>query len=73
MLVSSSNPVRAVDVIVDELDMGNLGFGGVQPEATGRVAYHPATRPRCGDGCRRLTRVLLVISRSSTAPIARRS
>ncbi len=36
MLVSSSNPVRAVDVIVDELDLGNLGFGGVQPEATGR-------------------------------------
>jgi len=26
----------------------NLGFGGVQPDATGRVAYHPATRPRCG-------------------------
>ncbi len=48
MLVSSSNPVRAVDVIVDELDLGNLGFGGVQPDATGRVAYHSATRPRCG-------------------------
>ena len=32
--VRSSNPVRAVDVFVDELDLGNLGFGGVEPEAT---------------------------------------
>jgi hypothetical protein len=31
--VRSSNPVRAVDVFVDELDLGNLGFGGVEPEA----------------------------------------
>src|ERR1700721_201333 len=37
------NPVRAIDVFVDELDLGGLGFDGVEPEATGRPAYHPAT------------------------------
>src|SRR2546430_1230148 len=37
------NPVRAIDVFVDELDLAGLGFGGVEPEATGRPAYHPAT------------------------------
>ena len=37
------NPVRAIDVFVDELDLAKLGFGGVEPEATGRPAYHPAT------------------------------
>ena len=35
--------VRAIDVFVDELDLAKLGFGGVEPEATGRPAYHPAT------------------------------
>jgi len=37
------NPVRAIDVFVDELDLAGLGFGGIEPEATGRPAYHPAT------------------------------
>ena len=32
-----------IDVFVDELDLGKLGFGGFEPEATGRPAYHPAT------------------------------
>ena len=31
--------VRAIDFFVDELDLGELGFGGVQPHATGRPAY----------------------------------
>src|SRR5260370_37976065 len=39
--VSEENPVRVVDVFVDELDMGALGFEGVVPEATGRPGYHP--------------------------------
>jgi transposase len=30
------NPVRVIDVFVDELDLGKLGFGGVDPKATGR-------------------------------------
>jgi transposase len=38
--LGEDNPVRAIDAFVDELD---LGFGGVEPEATGRPAYHPAT------------------------------
>jgi hypothetical protein len=41
--VGDDNPVRAIDVFVDELDLGELGFGGVEPRATGRPAYHPAT------------------------------
>lgn len=40
--VTEENPVRVVDVFVDELDMGALGFEGVNPAATGRPAYHPA-------------------------------
>ena len=41
--ISDDNPVRAIDVFVDELDLANLGFDGMEPEATGRPAYHPAT------------------------------
>ena len=41
--LGEDNPVRAIDVFVDELDLAKLGFGGVEPEATGRPAYHPAT------------------------------
>src|SRR6187397_1670366 len=40
--LSEDNPVRAIDVFVDELDLAKLGFSGVEPEATGRPAYHPA-------------------------------
>ena len=41
--VDESNPVRAVDVFVDALDLRDLGFDGIDPAATGRPAYHPAT------------------------------
>src|SRR6202041_572074 len=41
--LGEENPVRAIDVFVDELDLAKLGFGGVEPETTGRPAYHPAT------------------------------
>jgi transposase len=34
--VSEDNPVRVIDVFVDELDLGVLAFAGVVPEATGR-------------------------------------
>src|ERR1700729_1747031 len=40
--VGHSNPVRAVDVFVDALELRNLGFDGVDPAATGRPAYHPS-------------------------------
>jgi len=39
--VRESNPVRAVDVFVDAVDLQDLGFEGVVAEATGRPAYHP--------------------------------
>ena len=39
--VSEENPVRVIDVFVDELDLRALGFAGIVPEATGRPAYHP--------------------------------
>jgi transposase len=41
--LGEDNPVRAIDIFVDELELANLGFSGVEPEATGRPAYHPAT------------------------------
>ena len=34
--VGEDNPVRAIDVFVDALDLGDLGFDGVEPRATGR-------------------------------------
>jgi transposase len=39
--VDESNPVRAVDVFVDALELRELGFDGVAPAATGRPGYHP--------------------------------
>ena len=39
--VSEENPVRAIDVFVDALDLAALGFEGVEPAATGRPGYHP--------------------------------
>jgi len=41
--IAEDNPVRVVDVFVDELDLKGLGFDGAEPEVTGRPAYHPAT------------------------------
>src|SRR4249920_135170 len=41
--VIEDNPVRAVDVFVDGLDLDKLGFVGVQPLDTGRPGYHPGT------------------------------
>ncbi len=39
--IGDDNPVRVVDVFVDELDLGGLGFDRVAPRATGRPGYHP--------------------------------
>ena len=41
--IAEDNPVRVIDVFVDELDLSGLGFDGAKPEATGRPAYHPAS------------------------------
>ena len=40
--IREDNPVRVVDIFVDELDLGGLGFGRVEPQATGRPGYHPS-------------------------------
>jgi len=40
--VSDTNPLRVVDVFVDELDLAQLGFDNVIPAETGRPAYQPA-------------------------------
>lgn len=41
--VGEDNPVRVVEVFIDSLDLADLGFTGMVPEATGRPAYHPST------------------------------
>jgi transposase len=40
--VAADNPVRVVDVFVEELDLAGLSFKRVQPAKTGRPA---STRP----------------------------
>jgi len=40
--VTAENPVRVIDVFVDNLDLKKLGFEGVTPAVTGRPSYHPA-------------------------------
>ena len=39
--IDENNPVQVIDVFVDELDLAELGFDGITPEATGRPSYHP--------------------------------
>jgi transposase len=40
--VAEDNAVRVIEAFVEGLDLGGLGFGGVDPKATGRPAYHPS-------------------------------
>ena len=40
--VGEDNPVRVIDIFVDDLDLRGLGFDRAAPEATGRPGYHPA-------------------------------
>ncbi len=41
--VAEDNPVRVIEVFVDELDLGAVGFEGVSPASIGRPGYHPST------------------------------
>src|SRR5216110_2718893 len=41
--VGKENPVRVIEVFIDELDLAALGFSGMRPAVTGRPAYHPST------------------------------
>ena len=40
--VGPENPVRVVEAFVEQLDLRQMGFEGVDPLPTGRPAYHPA-------------------------------
>ena len=40
--VAEDNPVRVIDVFIDDLDVSGLGFKS-EPAATGRPGYHPKT------------------------------
>ncbi len=40
--IDDDNPVQAIDVFVDELDLFDLGFDRVAPKRTGRPPYHPS-------------------------------
>ena len=40
--IAEDNPVRVVDVFVDEMDLLKMGFK-IIPAITGRPSYHPAT------------------------------
>ncbi len=40
--VAEDNAVRVIEAFVEALDLGELGFSGVDPKATGRPSYHPS-------------------------------
>jgi len=40
--IDENNPVRVIDAFVGAVDVGDLGFDGVEPAETGRPAYHPS-------------------------------
>ena len=40
--VGPDNPVRVVEAFVEQLDLRQMGFEGIDPLATGRPSYHPA-------------------------------
>ena len=40
--ICEDNPVRVIDVFVGELDLAELKFEAIVPEATGRPSYHPS-------------------------------
>jgi transposase len=40
--VGEENPVRAIEVFINELDLATFGFSRMTPAATGRPPYHPS-------------------------------
>jgi transposase len=40
--VDRDNPVRVVEAFVDQLDLRQMEFEGIEPLATGRPSYHPS-------------------------------
>ncbi len=41
--ISDENDVKVIETFIDELNLSGLGFHDVEPQATGRSSYHPAT------------------------------
>jgi transposase len=41
--ISEDNPVRFIDLFIDELALLKLGFDKVEPAITGRPSYHPSS------------------------------
>ncbi len=40
--IGEDNPVRVIDLFVDEIDLAELSFGRTSPAPTGRPCYHPS-------------------------------
>jgi transposase len=40
--IGEDNPVRVVDLFVDEIDLAEFGFGRTAPASTGRPGFHPS-------------------------------
>ena len=40
--IAENNPVRVVEVFIEELDLNQLGFHKVNPHVNGRPSYHPS-------------------------------
>ncbi len=40
--VGEDNPVRVIDLFVDEIDLAEVGFARTAPAQTGRPGYHPS-------------------------------
>src|SRR6266850_7861457 len=40
--IDENNLIRVIDAFVEALNLGELGFAGVEPETTGRPSYHPS-------------------------------
>ncbi|MGC3939539.1 transposase, partial [Roseobacter sp. EG26] len=40
--INEDNPVRVVDLFVEEIDLEQLGFLRISPARTGRPGYHPS-------------------------------
>ena len=42
--MGDDNPVKVVEAFIDGLKLRELGFTGVDPQETGRPAYHPSVK-----------------------------
>ena len=44
--IGEDNPVRVIDLFVDEVDLAEIGFGRAAPASTGRRGYRPSHQPQ---------------------------